>query len=183
ALQLPTDRQTGAQDEVVLELLAAIEITAVEEVFSLEPQTDRCRERNADTEAQHATPIRAAFAFLGDVVTDTNERRTAAKEDSHARLCRGQTQHQLGATHKHLGIAISVHGGAGDLHVGRCKPTGELESDRTLAPEGETRSHDEAVVALDVCADGAERILGRDIGARPRGEGAALRGRGRYAHR
>src|ERR1041385_100222 len=62
---LPAQREPRGQDEVVLELTAGAEIAAVEIVFALEPQTNRRRERNPQTEAGDAAPIRDAFAFAG----------------------------------------------------------------------------------------------------------------------
>src|ERR1041385_1993062 len=94
---LPAQREPRGQDEVVLELTAGAEIAAVEIVFALEPQTNRRRERNPQTEAGDAAPIRDAFAFAGHVMTTANECRATTQEDADPRRCGRQAEHQLGA--------------------------------------------------------------------------------------
>src|SRR5436190_2742978 len=108
---LPTDRETGAQDKVILELAAGAEIAAVEIVLALEAQTHRRPERDANTKACDTTPIRRALTFLRDVVTAPDERRATAEKDAHPRLRGGQAQHHLRATQEDLRVAIPVDGG------------------------------------------------------------------------
>src|SRR4051812_21548544 len=115
--RLPAERQPRAQDQVVLELPAAVEIAAVEEVFSLESHTDRRRKRDADAEPADAAPVRPAFSLVRDIVTDANERRSAAQEDSNARRRRGQAEHELRAADEHLGVAVRVDGRASHAHM------------------------------------------------------------------
>src|ERR1051325_4883415 len=183
---LPAQREPRGQDEVVLELTAGAEIAAVEIVFPREPQTNRRRERNPQTEAGDAAPIRDAFAFAGHVMTTANECRATTQEDADPRRCGRQAEHQLGAADEHLRVAIAVNlrAGSRDVHARGREPAGELEPDRAPAPKREPRAANEAVVAADIRAHAAEMIPGRDIGARPRCDGeAALRGGGRCAQR
>src|SRR5256714_5457228 len=186
SLVLPTERETGAQHEVVLELAAAIKIAAIEIVFRFQSQTHGRRERNPDAEAEHATPVRGAGVIPRHVMAAANDRRTAAQEDADAGILGGEAKQQLRATDKHLRIATAINRGTGARHSDTrwSEPSRELEANWAPSPRGESRACDEAIVAANIATDSAERIPGRDVRARPGCKGeAALRGRGSCAQR